>query len=127
VPLIKRWDGQYNLPQSLAVRTENGKRLTAWRVKPQFDSIAQLSERIAADFLEKTQGVNKSFPLDQVMSDCAALLAVNYRVGIDEAGALALLDVESCLQIMRVATDQYELYRRKQSAETNGVTTMVSG
>lgn len=105
VPLIRRWDPPRlehasNLPKTLRPTFADGKTTFSARVKPEFASIDALADRIFKAFSEET-----TMPLDQACADAVELLAVNYRLGIQEAGLLGILDEETTVRVLSLSID----------------------
>lgn len=86
VPLIRRWDREQmahcsNLPRSLMPK--NGRFVQ--EIRPEYQEADGLAEKIFASFVAgRTVGIDEWYP------DAAGLLAVNYRLGMEEVGLLGL-------------------------------------
>ena len=109
VPLVRRWDAQRlehvtMLPQAMRTVMEGGgaggKRRVVIEVTPEYASVDASADRIFAGF---TEGV--TVPLEEVFAQAVELLAVNYRIGQEEAGLLGLLDEARALEILGMCID----------------------
>lgn len=105
VPLVKRWDPQQlahvsALPSSIAGDLVDGKYKFASKVRPEYMSIDQKADSFFPAFLS-----GKTISIDQLIHDAAELLAVNYRLGVEEIMLLGLLNEETALTIMGLSID----------------------
>lgn len=121
VPLLRRWDMDrmahvVNLPHALGPVMTNGKRTFASRVRPEFSAVDALGARLLESFVEE-----RTVPMDELFADAAALLAVNYRVGIEECGLLGLFDEAGALRVAIRAIDGPALQAAAQAAAQEGL------
>jgi hypothetical protein len=105
IPLLRKWDESKlahvaALPQAIGGELVEGKYKFASRVKAEFSELDAISETIFPAFVEK-----KRFPVDELFELTAKLLAVNYRVGIEEIILLGLLTEEMALAALGLAID----------------------
>lgn len=123
VPLIRRWDAEKfehvpAVPTSLAPVMKNGKRRYVQKVPARFEAIDALADQIFADFVAE-----KGSTIDAVCDDAVKFLAVNYRMGPEEAGILELLDAECALRILQLAIDQPTFSAQAADLAMTGLTT----
>jgi len=117
VPRVLRWDPHRlsavsNLPRVKTITTVNGKFQIDFKVRPQYQ---------AADAMAR--GIFEAFAEERVMTEAdrfraaAGILAINYRIGIEEASLLGLIDMEADteMRILHLAID-YPAYQA-QAAE----------
>jgi hypothetical protein len=105
IPVVRRWNREAlqhvpNLPTSLTPELVDGKYTYKRQVSPEYQPIDALAERLWAGFHS-----NKTLTINQAFADASTLLAVNYRLGEEEAGMLGLLDGDTALAIFMAALD----------------------
>lgn len=105
IPLIRRWDPNTlahvaTLPSAIAGELVNGKHKFVSAVKPQYAALDAKAESIYAGFLDK-----HTISIDQLMHDASELLALNYRVGVEEVALLGLLTEPLALKLLGLAID----------------------
>lgn len=104
-PMILRFDETTlrhvpNVPTYFAPVCRDGKFDFDQTVDPKYRGVYDLAGRLFQDFAAET-----AVSLDRLFRDAVQLLAVNYRIGMEEAGLLGLLDVETADAILRVSFD----------------------
>jgi hypothetical protein len=106
VPLIRRWDTERlhhvpNTPTVLCpVRGADGKFSYASQVKPRYAAADALAVKIFDSF-----AAERTLPIDEMLADAAAVLAVNYRIGETECALLGLFDVPTAMHVLGLAID----------------------
>lgn len=106
VPRIHRWDvdlSQHvpNLPKAIVpVPSAPGEYRCETRVKAEYAKVDEIARRTFAGFVEE-----RSVTIESMFADAVAILAVNYRLGMEEAGLLGLLDTETAQTILEAAID----------------------
>lgn len=105
IPLLRMWNpAKLNvdsaLPGVLMPVLTNGAYRYEQRPIPAYKAIDELAGRIYEDFMtERTIDIAEAF------TRAVELLAVNYRIGVEEAGALGLLDQGSAMRVQAMAVD----------------------
>lgn len=104
-PRVLIWDQSQrrhrpNVPTSFVPTIVDGTRRLTEKVNAGYEPIMAIAERAFAAFTgERSPGV------DEFYFDAVALLAVNHRIGPEEAGLLGLLDEAAILRILELAID----------------------
>lgn len=101
IPLLRRWHAQRcdhvtALPK--CIRPVNGKLVET--VSPKYQHFDDIAESIWQSFLKQ-----ETVSIEVLFKNCAALLAINYRMGAEEVALLGLLDHESGLRLMGLSID----------------------
>lgn len=118
VPLIHRWnedrsEHEPNLPTSMGMI--GGKVRT--RIRPEYQAIDVIASRLFTSFVAE-----ETASLEQAMADAVALLAVNYRIGIEEASLLGLFTGELLVDVLATAIDLPKLRESARRDAVRGLT-----
>lgn len=121
VPLLRRWIAANcthvsALPKCL--RPIPGKGIVE-TVNPKYAEHDAIAERIWQSFL-----ANETVKLETLYADCTALLAMNYRAGIEEVSMLGLLDGEIGLALLSAVIDVPSIQAHSASIEDHGITSV---
>lgn len=113
VPLVRKWDDQNcshapNLPSRIVPVIVDGKREYRRTVNPEYQAIDKLAE-VTFDAFVAPEGT--SISPEKLFEDAAAFLSVNYRIGVEEIGLLGLLEIETAIEVLKVAIDE-PVFRR---------------
>ena len=118
VPLVHRWDAASErhvpaVPSSLQISAGKIGR----RIRPEYAAVDAIALRTFEAFYAK-----KSFPAEELFADAAALLAVNYRIGIAEINLLGLIQDETALtHLLAASIDSPALERAAAEADCQGL------
>lgn len=121
VPLLHRWDSNRqghvpNLPRAMVPIPDNGHSRVEFRVRAEYAVVDAIAHKAFAGFVAQ-----KTMPLDELLTDAAAVLAVNYRIGIEEIGLLGLLDDATALRVLGLCIDLPALEAEARELATQGV------
>lgn len=117
VPLIHRWDDVRmehiaNVPKTMLMT--GGK--TTMQIRPEYQEADALATRIFKAFAEE-----QTIPAETLFAHAVKMLAVNYRIGVEEAGLLGLLDLELAAEVLRLSIDSQSINAAASAAETDGL------
>ena len=118
VPLVHRWDAASErhvpaVPSSLQIC--GGK--IGRRIRPEYAAVDAIAARTFEAFY-----LGKSFPAEALFADAAALLAVNYRLGMPEINLLGLIQDETALiHLLAASIDCPALERAAAEADCQGL------
>jgi hypothetical protein len=121
VPLIRRWDESRtdfvsNLPTTMARVAENGAYRFVPQVHPAYRSIDAIAGRTLDAYASK-----KVLTAEDLFNDATELLSLNYRIGVDEACLLGLMDLDLAATVLRVSVDIPRFEAFEAAAEVNGL------
>lgn len=97
VPTIRRGGRYSSLPQRMTLDAAGDLQMT---VLPEFDFAWQASGQIFEHVFK-----SRDIPFREVLSLCADVLSLNYRVGIHEVSRLGLVTTENYVKIFEAAVD----------------------
>jgi hypothetical protein len=121
VPLVMRWETERlahvpNLPKSMAPVLRDGRYVYESKVRAEFAAVLALAERTFAAFVQEL-----SLPAGSVFADAVELLAVNYRIGVEEAGLIGILDGEASKRVLELAIDLPRLQAQAAAMSVDGI------
>jgi hypothetical protein len=129
VPLIHKWDPAKlmhtpNLPRSMAPRLDphGGKYLMQNKVRAEYQGVDGLAEKIFAGFV-----AGESLTAEQAFEYSAKVLAVNYRIGMEEAGLLGIFDETRMVQALGTCIDYYAMRKQAEIELTAGIVEQEPG
>ena len=105
VPLVRRWDAQQlehvaALPEAITGEAAGGRYRFVTRVRPEFAEIDAIGESLFSAF-----NTRATTTIEDLFDLASRLLAVNYRLGPEEAMLLGLFTVETAMECLRLAID----------------------
>lgn len=121
VPLVREWDGtrlehRTRLPRVLKPVLIDGDWKYPAKVAPEYAKLDELASRIFGQFVSQ-----QAVPIAELYANAIALLAANYRIGIEESSLLGLLDQETALRVCALAVDQPRLTAHAQALEIDNL------
>lgn len=117
VPLVHKWDAAElrHVPGVPSAMTLIGGRVQ-YQIRAEYQVVDAIASRLFAAFIEE-----KTVPMAQLMQDAAALLAVNYRLGVEECGLLGLFDSTNILEVIQAAIDIKALQEQARGLSMEGL------
>lgn len=121
VPLLRRWNRELcqhvsALPKCM--RSVDGQIRET--VNPKYEIHDEIAEQIWNSFL-----VEEALTLEQLFTKCAALLAINYRVGPEELSLLGLLDEPIALKMLGLSIDLPGITAHRDAIMFDGIQTSI--
>ena len=116
-PRLWSWDRAQcchtpNLPRAFAKK--NGRMVLI--VRPEFKQYDDLAGWVWDAYLAET-----TLPLDRLVENCATLLGMNYRLGVEEILALGLLDESHALNMCLLCIDYPEIQEHRKELAGQGL------
>lgn len=117
VPLLRHWDRNLcepttSLPKVLKPVEGRLKKV----VSPQYEHLDMMAEKIWQSFISK-----ELLPVETVFEMCAKLMAVNYRIGLEEFGMLGLVDAELAVKMLTLCIDAPAMMHHVSELELDGI------
>lgn len=121
IPMIHRWDAKTmshvaNLPKVMRRVMTDGKPAVQFVIRPEFEKADGIARRAFKGFVESAV-----VSIDNLMANATELLAVNYRVGLEEVGLLGILDQACAMRILALAIDVPSILEHGQHLSEDGV------
>ncbi|MCL2647732.1 MAG: hypothetical protein FWD61_12100 [Phycisphaerales bacterium] len=118
VPRIRTWDREKmaylpNLPQALS--PVGGERYEP-KVVPAFAAIDALADRIFKAF-----AAAETVSVEQLFADAVSFLSLNYRIGVEEAAMLGMMDETDAVRVLMTAIDMEGLTVHAQEMSVCGL------
>lgn len=108
-PIIRRWNGAWfvpNVPQAMGKVTKDGRTGVEFRIRPEYAGVDEIAGRMFELFL-----AGSAVSIDQLLQDASELLAVNYRIGPEEASLLGLFDEKNAVAVISQSFDRATIER----------------
>lgn len=121
VPRIRRWD-RSTLAFVPAVPTSLGvsRGVCQRRVQPAYQAISQAAERIFQTIFDAASTGGDAH-LAGAFADAVAFLNVNYRIGLEEASIIGLLDDHTIQCVLLSAIDWYSFVDHARELSEDGL------